>query len=253
MAKFTWNAENTAQLQTIANAIEGTILQSHLPAIVEEMDGPTQRAVSSKLRSLNYTVQKADEAKVPAWSVDETEGLVDFVTSNEGAYTYAEFAAQYLGGKFSTKQVQGKLLSLELTDKVKPTPKAEAVSAKTYSDDEEAVFIEMANADASIEAIADKLGRSIAQVRGKALSLMGQERIAGIPKTANSVAKASVGIFDGIDVETMTVAEIAEAKGKTERGIKGALSRQGLNCQDYKGADRKAKAEAKKAKAADAE
>ena len=42
----------------------------------------------------------------------------------------------------------------------------------------------------------------------------------------------------------MTVAEIAEAIEKTERGVKTMLTRRGIDCADYKGAERKAKAAA---------
>jgi hypothetical protein len=43
----------------------------------------------------------------------------------------------------------------------------------------------------------------------------------------------------------MTVAEIAKAADKTERGLKTLLTRRGIDCADYKGAAKRAKAEAK--------
>jgi hypothetical protein len=45
----------------------------------------------------------------------------------------------------------------------------------------------------------------------------------------------------------MTVAEIAAAADKTERGIKTLLTRRGIDCADYKGKAKKEKAEAKAA------
>jgi hypothetical protein len=45
----------------------------------------------------------------------------------------------------------------------------------------------------------------------------------------------------------MTVAEIAAAVDKTERGLRTLLTRRGINVADYKGFDKKAKAEAKAA------
>jgi hypothetical protein len=48
----------------------------------------------------------------------------------------------------------------------------------------------------------------------------------------------------------MSVAEIAAATDKTERGIKTLLTRRGLTVADYDGAAKKAKAESKTAVAA---
>ena len=45
----------------------------------------------------------------------------------------------------------------------------------------------------------------------------------------------------------MTVAQIAEAADKTERGVKTILTRRGITVVDYDGAAKKAKAEAKAA------
>jgi predicted HTH domain antitoxin len=49
----------------------------------------------------------------------------------------------------------------------------------------------------------------------------------------------------GDKVVTMTVAEIAAAADKTERGIKTLLTRRGIKVADYDGQAKKAKAEAK--------
>jgi hypothetical protein len=45
----------------------------------------------------------------------------------------------------------------------------------------------------------------------------------------------------------MTVAEIAKAVDKTERGLRTLLTRRGIDCVDYKGKAKKEKAEAKSA------
>ncbi|WPJ68388.1 putative transcription factor D5 [Salmonella phage STP-SP2] len=47
----------------------------------------------------------------------------------------------------------------------------------------------------------------------------------------------------------MTVAEIAEKTGKSERGVKSMLSRRGLVAKDYDGAAKRAKLDAKAAAA----
>ena len=49
----------------------------------------------------------------------------------------------------------------------------------------------------------------------------------------------------GDKVKTMTVAEIATAVDKTERGLKTLLTRRGITVADYDGHAKKMKAEAK--------
>jgi len=68
-----------------------------------------------------------------------------------------------------------------------------------------------------------------------------------IPPQRNSYAKESTDPIAalGDKITNMTVAEIAAAVDKTERGLRTLLTRRGINVADYKGADKKAKAEAK--------
>ena len=94
----------------------------------------------------------------------------------------------------------------------------------------------MAAAGASVEDIAAALGRTIQQVRGKGLSLNREGKIAVIPKQAVKVGRKETDSLAGLDVAEMTVAEIAAATGKTERGIKSVLTRRGLVAKDYDGA-----------------
>ena len=49
----------------------------------------------------------------------------------------------------------------------------------------------------------------------------------------------------GEAIATMTVEQIAEASGKTERGMKTLLTRRGIKVADYDGFAKKQKAEAK--------
>lgn len=253
MTKFAWNDENTAQLIE-AIGIETLVSQDQLKSIADEL-GHTARGVGSKIRSLvkagtlSVEVQKASEASKSAWTMEEEAGLVDFLNQNDGALTYTEIAATFLAGKFTAKQVQGKVLSLELTDKVK---KAEKVAPKRgYSEAEEAQYVEMANAGASLEAIAEAMGRPLNSIRGKGLSLHREGRISDIPTQATSNAK---GREDWLaphleSLDEMTVAELAEATNKSERGIKNTLTRRGLSCADHNGAGKREKLDAKAEKA----
>ena len=108
----------------------------------------------------------------------------------------------------------------------------------------------MANEGASIDAVAAALGRTLPQIRGKALSLHREGRIAAIPKQEASARKASADQFEGLEVAEMTVAQLVEATGKGERSVKSMLTRRGLSAVDYDGAAKKAAADAKKAKEA---
>lgn len=234
--KITWNEENVAAL--IAFVGEVSPVSQELVASAAEELGTTPRSIGAKLRNLGVEVEKVT-AKASAWSVDAEAALKELVLGNSGSFTYKEIAAQFEGGKFSHQQVQGKLLSMELFSHVRKADKK--VAPRTYTPEQEVVFIKMANEGATMEALAEEFGKTKASVRGKALSLLRAESISAMPKQAESSAKAKVDPIKDIDVANMTVAAIAEASGKSERGIKSILSRRGIDCSDYKGAAKRAK------------
>ena len=62
--------------------------------------------------------------KAPAFTAEQSEALATFINDNAGTYTYAEIAEKF-PGEFTAKQIQGKCLALELTDKVRPAEKVE--------------------------------------------------------------------------------------------------------------------------------
>ena len=208
-------------------------------------DGFTVRSVASKLRQMDREVASMAKEKTSAFTEAETDELADFVESNSGELTYKQIAENFADGKFTAKQIQGKLLALELTSAVKPAEKVEV--ARTYTEMEEAKFIKLAANGSFIEEIAKALDKTVASVRGKALSLMRKGQIEKIPAQRESHAKDQVDpiVALGDQITTMTVAEIAAAVDKTERGLRTLLTRRGINVADYKGADKKAKAEAK--------
>lgn len=238
-----WNDSVVAELLDLVG-MESPVSGATVEKAAEVL-GLSVRSVASKLRQLDKTVESLAKVKVSAFSEAQTAALVDFVNSNDGELTYKEIAAKFAKGEFNAKQIQGKILALELTGSVKAAEKVEV--ARTYSEAEETKFIKMVKAGSFIEEIAEALGKSVASVRGKALSLTRQGAIDGIPAQKESHAKASVDAVDalGSKIGSMTVAEIASATEKTERGIKTLLTRRGINVADYAGADKKAKAEAK--------
>ena len=240
-----WTDEAVATLlATVGN--ESPVSVASVEAAAATL-GKTTRSIASKLRQLDRAVASMAKEKVSAFTPEQGADLASFVTSNAGRYTYKEIAETFGAGQFSAKQIQGKLLALELTGSVKAAEKIEA--AKSYTEAEEATFISMANGGSFIEEIADALGKTVASVRGKALSLTRSELISEIPKQKTSHAKESVDPVAalGDSIATMTVAEIAKAVDKTERGLRTLLTRRGIDCADYKGKAKKEKAEAKSA------
>lgn len=238
-----WSDEVVANLLSIVGD-DTPVSAAKVEAAAEALK-LTPRSVASKLRQLDREVASMAKEKVSAFTPEQSDALAAFVAANAGNLTYKEIAEQFDGGAFGAKQIQGKLLALELTGSVKPAPKVEA--ARTYSEQEEAAFIQLVNDGRFIEEIAEKLGKSIASVRGKALSLTRTNAISAIPAQRESHAAAVADVVTelGDSIATMTVAEIAKAADKTERGIRTLLTRRGLNVADYKGADKREKATAK--------
>ena len=186
---------------------------------------------------MGYDVELASANASKSFSDEQEATLSNFVTDNSGVYTYAEIASNFEGGAFSAKSIQGKILSMQLTEHVKPAPKVETV--KTYSEDEESQFISMVNDGAFIEDIAEGLGRSVNSIRGKALSLLRAGEINAIPKQEHTKGSSKADPLADVEINDMTVEEIADEIGKTVRGVKTMLTRRGLQCADYNGAARK--------------
>jgi predicted transcriptional regulator len=240
-----WSDEAVDQLMQIVGN-ESPVSVDSVERAAEQL-GKTTRSIASKLRQLDREVASLAKEKTSAFTADEGADLADFVAANAGNLTYKEIAENFADGKFSAKQIQGKLLALELTGSVKPAEKVEV--ARTYTEDEEATFVRMADAGNFIEDIAAKLNKTVASVRGKALSLTRKGQISKIPAQRESHAKESIDpvVALGDRIHGMTVTEIAQAVDKTERGLRTLLTRRGIKVADYDGAAKKAKAEAKAA------
>ena len=239
MALPKWTEERTGSLVIFVGDVS-RISQATVADAADQLETST-RSISSKLRKMGYEVELASATASRAFSDAQEQTLSTFVSDNSGEYTYAQIAEHFEGGAFSAKSIQGKILSMELTDHVKPAPKVETV--RTYSPEEEETFVQMVNDGAFVEAIADALDRSVNSVRGKALSLLRSGDIDAIPRqeTTKGTTKEDP-LADLGDISGMTVEEIAEAIGKTARGVKTMLTRRGLVAGDYDGAARKEKA-----------
>jgi hypothetical protein len=241
MALPKWTEERTAQLTDFIGG-ESPVSQATVAEAAGNLETST-RSISSKLRKMGHDVELASANASRAFSDSQEATLSAFVSDNSGDYTYAEIAGHFEDGAFSPKSIQGKILSMELTGHVKPAPKVEAV--RTYSPAEEVTFVSMVQDGAFVEAIAAELDRSVNSVRGKALSLLRSGDIDAIPRqetTKGSSKEDPLAVLS--DIGSMGVEDIAEAIGKTARGVKTMLTRRGLSAADYDGAAKKEKASA---------
>tara|TARA_B100000424_G_scaffold271495_1_gene274485 strand:- start:841 stop:1557 length:717 start_codon:yes stop_codon:yes gene_type:complete len=235
MALPKWTDERTQSLVDFVGS-ESPVSQGTVADAAEELE-TSVRSVSSKLRKMGYEVELASSAASKSFSDEQEATLSNFVTDNSGQYTYAEIAENFENGHFSAKSIQGKILSMQLTEHVKPAPKVETV--KTYSDEEEVTFVNMVNDGAFIEQIAESMGRSVNSIRGKALSLLRAGQINAIPKQEVTKGSSKADPLADLDISEMSVEDIADEIGKTPRGVKTMLTRRGLQCADYNGAARK--------------
>lgn len=239
-----WTDERVAELTELVGSETPVTLETVAKA--SEQLGNSTRSVSSKLRKMDYEVQTVGE-KAKSFTDAEEEALVTFVNGNPGMYTFREIAVNVMGDESFTKKVQGKLLSLELTGHVKKTEPKETV--KKYTEAEEATIEDMANNGAFLEDIASALGKEMDSVRGKCLSMLKSHGIA-YPKQKNKKEATNSDVLADLDnISEMTVAEIAESVGKTERGIRVMLTYRGISAVDYDGAKKAAKNAEKREKA----
>jgi len=236
-----WTEETTTTLKNFVGDDSGSVSQDTVREAAAMLD-TSPRSVAAKLRKLDYVVDKVDSTTTKAFSDEQEEALSAFLADNEGEYTFAEIAERFADGHFTAKQIQGKVLSMELTAMVKKTPKKEY--ERSFSAAEEATFVEMVNAGASLEKIAAKLGREVPVIRGKALSLLRTSEISAIPKS-ETVAVKEADPLATLDVANLSVAEIAERLDRTERGVKTMLTRRGVSAKDYDGAGKRDKRDAK--------
>ena len=124
MALPKWTDERTEALTSFVGG-ESPVSQATVADAADQLDTST-RSISSKLRKMGYEVELASAASGKSFTESQEATLRAFVTDNSGQYTYAQIAEHFEGGSFSPKSIQGKILSMELTDHVKPAPKVES-------------------------------------------------------------------------------------------------------------------------------
>jgi len=220
MSKFEYTDEMVVRMNDVcARGVTEALIES----LCEEFEFP-RRSVTAKLRKLGYDVPKKPGA-APVFSADETEALAKYLESNSGKLTAEEIAADFADGAFTARQINGKALSLEMTQHIKPAEKK--ITPKTYTEAEESKIAAMVAKGAFLEDIADAVGKTPNSVRGKLLSM-------GLKAEQKNKKGAKADPYEGIeDMLDQSVEQIAEAFDKTVRGVKTVLTRRGLSCADY--------------------
>lgn len=150
-----WSQENVDQLLAIVGS-ESPVSAASVESAAEQL-GVSARSVAAKLRQLDREVASLAKEKVSAFSESEGVELAAFVNANPGAYTYKEIAEQFADGKFNHKQIQGKILALELTASVKPAEKVEV--ARAYTEAEEGKFVSWLKLASSLKKLLKLLAR----------------------------------------------------------------------------------------------
>lgn len=235
-----WDDERVATLKKVvgsATPVTAVLVEK----AAAELD-TTTRSVASKLRNMDIEVESMAKDTSKKYSDAEEKALLKFLADNDGKFTYAEIAEKVLKGSRTAKQIQGKILSLEKTDAVKPAPKVER--ELKYTEAEEGKLAKLLAKGGFIEDIAKAMSREVNSIRGKILSMSRSNPDITIPKQRNVKAKAADPIEALGDISGMSVEEIATAIEKTPRGVKTMLTHRGLNCSDYNGEKKKAKADA---------
>jgi len=220
MSKFEYTDEMVTRMNDVC---AGGVTEDVIESLCDEFEFP-RRSVTAKLRKLGYDVPKKPGA-APVFTADETDALAAYLEASSGSKTAEEIAADFMEGKFTARQINGKALSLEMTSHIKPAEKK--VTPKTYSAEEEAKIAAMVEDGAFLEDIADAVGKTANSVRGKLLSM-------GLKAPQRDKKGAKADPYEGIeDMLDQTVEQIAENFDKTVRGVKTVLTRRGLSCADY--------------------
>lgn len=220
MSKFEYTDEMVVRMNEIcASGVTEDIIES----LCGEFEFP-RRSVTAKLRKLGYDVPKKPGA-APVFTAEETNALAAYLESHSGTKTAEEIASDFADGAFTARQINGKALSLEMTQHIKPAEKK--ITPKTYTEAEEAKIASMVEKGAFLEDIADAVGKTPNSVRGKLLSM-------GLKAEQKNKKGAKADPYEGIeDMLDQSVEQIAENFGKTVRGVKTVLTRRGLSCSDY--------------------
>jgi DNA-binding CsgD family transcriptional regulator len=212
--------------ELVAKLVEGLDKNTEVPyskcqEIAENLN-ISDRSVTGKLRVLGFKVgRKTKPGKV--YTPEDEERIRKMV---EKGYTQKQIADKL--GK-DIKSIGGKLLAMGIKGVERGVPKKEA-APKKFTEAEEAKIKELAENGAYVEEIADALGKTVQQIRGKLVSM----KISGVPtknkKTATKkvYTDAVVEQVKALAAEGKSVEEIAEALELNEKGLRSKMGKLGL-------------------------
>jgi hypothetical protein len=231
MAKY--DETQTMVIEKVMAKYNGEISRSNFEKFYKEFvdeygDDFSERSLASKIRSMGYKVEAKGKVIIPKQYTEQEEAVIRELCKDPENLPFQEDIADKLGKE--TKSIGGKLISMGIYGVKKRDLKAPA--EKLFTEADEAVIMEMIKGDSDvfIEDIAEKVGKSVKQVRGKLAGM----RVKGV-KTRNKVAaKPKVyteEVVAGIKADIakgMSLEDIAKARGLNERGMQTTLTRLGV-------------------------
>lgn len=204
-------------VEAIETAVEaaGAVTTEVISELCEEL-GVTERSLTAKMRSMNYDVPR--KTRVPSFTEEETARFAELAEAGNNAEAIAEALNK------SVRQVRGKALSMDIT--LTPSPKKEA-PAKKFTDEEAELVATMAENGDYIEDIAEAVGKTVPQVRGKLLSMKLKAKQRDKKSAARQVIYTDEVVADIVKrVEAgETAAEISEATGLKLRGVQSRIGK----------------------------
>jgi len=215
----TYTEEMVEQINSVLNgAVEATA--ENIVQLTEALNVP-EKSLGAKLRSMGVTTPK--KAGKVAFSEAETEQFIALVDQGLNAQEIADTLGKRI------RQIYGKALSLKLH--VEAPAKEEYV--KKYTPEQEATIATMVEAGSFIEDIAEAFDKSVAQIRGKLLSMKLKA-----PQKNHKEVNRTVVYTDEIIASVVamvkagnTSEEIAESLDLNPRGVKsriGKLHKEGV-------------------------
>ena len=231
MAKY--DETQTMVIEKVMTKCNGEISRSDFEAFyadfVEEYgDEFSERSLASKIRSLGYKVEAKGKVVTPKRYTEQEEAIIRELCKDPQNLPFQEDVAEKVGK--STKSIGGKLISMGIYGVKKRDLKAPAVKLFTEADEDVIMAMISDNDEVFIEDMAEKLGKSVKQVRGKLAGM----RIKGVKTRNKAAAKPKVyteEVVEGIKEDLangMSLTDIAKVRGLNERGMQTTLTRLGV-------------------------
>lgn len=175
------------------------------------------------LHYLGFTIQNYITSKNKAWNINDENELLDFIRENEGKLTFADLARMVCGGKYSARQVTGKVAALGLSSLVVST------TYKRFSDEETESLINLLHLGCEYPQIIQELGKSTHSI-GRKISYLKKEGL---------ITQRDIDFPVGLayDTEHLLLAEVARLHSISITLAKFLMRRYKLNCIDFKGAE----------------